>query len=107
MVVYTVTIYKACADAADSGYSDIGPGVQAEAFDGSNNLLGYGVLTDESPSVDGASCIFDVTFPVKVSPDGLYRVTAGNSNRGFINRNESDFLDLGKVLSVLINASFG
>lgn len=106
-VFYTVTVPEACPDVADSGYSDIGPGVQAEAFDGSNNLLGYGVLTHEFPSAGGASCSFDVTFPVKMSPDGLYRVTSGNSNRGFINRAESDFLDLGDVLSVRIDASFG
>jgi len=100
-VNFTVKLVRvACADVADSDYNDFGFGVQVEAFDGSNNLLGYGRLTDESSSADGASCSFGVTFPVKVSPDGLYRVTAGSSNRVFIDRAESDFIDVGDYLSL-------
>jgi len=61
-----------------------------------------GALSEVSPL--GGGCAFGAIFPVKMSRDGLYRVTAGNSNRGFLNRIESDFLDEGDHLRVSINA---
>ena len=105
-------VHVACADVDHSDYDDFVFGVQddsvfnvqVEVFDGSNNLLGYGVLTDteERPTPYGPSCTFSWTFPVKTSPDGLYRVRAGNSNRPFVNHRESDFIDVGDYLSLKI-----
>jgi hypothetical protein len=112
-VAYTVTVERPCTIAdegnlegiGDSGYGDI-PGAEIEVFDGSGTLLGFGNLAaigfqelgalgekDEFGQAAG-TCTFDAEpFDVKRSEDGIYRVTAGNENRGFLNFNEDDVDD--------------
>jgi hypothetical protein len=97
-VVYKVEVVTTdyCEDFGDSGYSDI-PNAEVELFDGSGNLLGFGTLNSGTDT--DTSCIFVSTFQADRSSDGKYRITAGNSNRGFLNYDESE-LKLGKTLEV-------
>lgn len=81
---------SSCAEATAGGYDDL-PDAQVEVFDGGGNLLGFGALDDGK--WDGTNCQFTAPFfTVKPSGDGLYRVHAGNDNRGFVNATEDDLL---------------
>ena len=63
----------------------------AELYDGSGTVLGFGAL-DGGVDTD-TSCVFSATFTADESSDGTYRITAGNSNRGFLNYDDSDVID--------------
>ena len=95
-VTYTIEVVttEPCEDFSDTGYGDI-PFAEAEVVDGSGNLLGFGTL-DGGVDTD-TSCIFTAVFEIDRSPDGKYRATAGNTNRGYINYTESDVKN-GKLL---------
>ena len=84
-----------CSDFANTGYDDI-PYADAELYDGSGTVLGFGAL-DGGVDTD-TSCVFSATFTADESSDGTYRITAGNSNRGFLNYDDSDVID--GVLSI-------
>ena len=99
-VIYFLTVAKSCSD-TDTGFDDIDQGTEVEVFDGAGNLLGFGNLGKGSKS-DG-KCSYTAEFPVQVSPDGLYRVTAGSDSRGFLNFRESDLVDG----TLLVMASLG
>lgn len=91
-VEYTVEVVTDdyCANFGDTGYGDL-PGGEVELFDGSGHLLGFGTL--DSGDDTSTSCIFSVSFDAERSEDGLYRITSGNTNRGFINYNESELVN--------------
>lgn len=91
-VVYSLEVVTTdyCANFAATGYSDI-PYAEAEIVDGSGNLLGSGTL-DGGIDLD-ASCVFSAEFTIDGSPDGKYRATAGNNNRGFLNYSEADVIE--------------
>jgi len=94
----TVTVVYTIARGYGSGFNDVMPGTQVEVFDGSGRLLGFGSLGAANFS-DACSCaVLQSAFEVPRSTDGLYRVTAGNSNRGFLNFSQSDVV--GGVLNV-------
>lgn len=88
-VAYTLEVITEdyCKDFRDSGYSDL-PYAEAEVTDGGGNLLGFGTL-DGGYDTD-TSCIFKADFDVKRSGDGFYRITAGNTNRGYLSYAESE-----------------
>ena len=79
-----------CADFSDTGYSDI-PFADAEIIDGGGNLLGFGTL-DGGVDLD-ESCVFTAEFTIEESSDGKYRVTAGNTNRGYLNYTKADIVN--------------
>jgi hypothetical protein len=79
-----------CADFAGTGYDDI-PFAEAELFDGSGTLLGFGRL-DGGVDTD-TSCVFTASFTADATSDGSYRITAGNGNRGFLNYTTGDVID--------------
>lgn len=88
-VDYTVEVFADayCEDFGSTGYGDI-PFAEVEVIDGDGRLLG-------SSSLDGGydlsnSCVFSAQFDVRKSGDGMYRITAGNSNRGYLNYEDSD-----------------
>ena len=89
-VNYTVEVSQSCGEFNFSGYDDI-PYADVEVIDGSGNLLGFGSLDGGSPS--GYSCTFAAVFEVRKSSDGVYRVTAGNTNRGYLNYTEDKVAD--------------
>jgi hypothetical protein len=90
-VVYTVGTDRSpygngCED--NGGYDDIDSGVPATVQDGHGTILGAGVL--EATTSDANSCNYEASFTVRPSTDGIYRATAGNDNRGFLNRTDAD-----------------
>ena len=91
-VNYTVEVVTTdyCADFSDTGYSDI-PFADAEIIDGGGNLLGFGTL-DGGVDLD-ESCVFTAEFTIEESSDGKYRVTAGNTNRGYLNYTKADIVN--------------
>jgi hypothetical protein len=101
-VRYTVEVDKSCDD-FDTGYDDIDVGTEVEVVDGSGTLLGVGEIVHAYPS--GARCQYSSEFfDVKKAEDGFYRVTAGNENRGYLNKSEEDFSGSG---TLVVNASLG
>jgi len=100
-VAYSIVVDKSCAD-VDSGYDDISQGTEVEVVDGSETLLGIGELNYGTPAGGYGQCRYLADrFDVKKSEDGFYRVTSGNSNRGYLNYTEDDFED--GVLTVTAN----
>ena len=91
-VVYTVEVYtyEVCDDFYLTGYDDI-PFAEVEVIDGDGSLLGTGNLDGGYDTDD--SCVFSATFEVRRSPDGMYRITAGNNNRGYLNYDEEDIVN--------------
>jgi hypothetical protein len=90
MVYYSITLNDAlCSHEYDTydGYSDITEGTEVEVFDGSGNLLGFGSLGECD-----LSTTYSATFPVRISGDGVYRITLGNDNRGYLNYTEDDII---------------
>ena len=102
VVNYTLEVIadQYCEDFYQTGYSDI-PYATAEVVDADGTLLGFGTL-DGGTDTD-TSCVFSTVFEVKSSSDGVYRITAGNANRGYLNYSDSDVSD--GVLT--ISASIG
>jgi len=86
-VVYTI------ARGYGAGFNDILPGTQVEVFDGAGRLLGFGRLGDIFFPADCDCAMLQATFSIPRSSDGFYRVTAGNSNRGFLNFTQSDVVN--------------
>lgn len=88
-VEYTLEVFtdEYCDDFYMSGYGDI-PYAEAEVIDGDGSLLGTGTLDGGYDTDD--SCVFSATFEVRRSPDGMYRITAGNNNRGYLTYDEDD-----------------
>lgn len=90
-VEYSITVGESCYDTS-IGYDDIDIGTDVEVVDGAGSLLGFGNLqTQESSGYD--ECTYTSSFEVSEAADGIYRVTAGNSNRGYLNYSEDDFVD--------------
>lgn len=94
----TVTVLYTIARGYGAGFNDILPGTQVEVFDGSGRLLGFGSLGEATFSDECSCAVLQSAFEVPRSPDGLYRVTTGNSNRGFLNFSQADVV--GGVLNV-------
>lgn len=90
-VQYSMTIEgDTCSDVRSGfGYDDI-PFGEVEVFDGSQHMLGFGILDGGSSSVSAGDCYFFASFTVPPTTDGLYRITVGNNNRGFLNYNSDD-----------------
>jgi hypothetical protein len=93
-VNYSMTIYDESCSYVQygeySGYDDI-PWAEVEVFDGSGNLLGFGSLDGGIPYDDSdEECVYNTSFDVERSDDGMYRVTVGNEHRGFLNYTEAD-----------------
>lgn len=88
-VEYTLEVFtdEYCEDFYMSGYGDL-PYAEAEVIDGDGSLLGTGTL-DGGYDTDN-SCVFSSAFEVRRSPDGMYRITAGNINRGYLTYDEDD-----------------
>lgn len=91
-VDYTLEVVTddSCAAFSSTGYSDI-PYAGAELYDGSGNLLGFGSLDGGTDLSD--SCTFFASFEADRASDGIYRITAGNENRGFLNYGSSDVVN--------------
>ena len=85
-VSYTMAVYDGCAS---DGYTDI-PNGEAEIFDGSGKLLGYGTMNSGYYDHSREACMFTASFTIDKSGDGMYRATVGNTFRGYVNYNESD-----------------
>jgi hypothetical protein len=88
-VEYTIEVFTDayCEDFSGTGYDDL-PFAEVEVIDGEGRLLG-------SSNLDGGydlsnSCVFSAEFRIRKSGDGMYRITAGNSNRGYLNYNRDD-----------------
>lgn len=92
-VDYQLLLGESCSHAFGEfdGYSDIDLGTEIEVVDGSGNLLGFGNIED-SKNV-GSSCLYSASFTIEPSPDDVYRVTAGNESRGYLNFRSSDVVD--------------
>lgn len=100
-VDYSLTLDESCYSTS-FGYSDIDSTTQVEVVDGSGTLLGSSYLGTGTSSGYG-SCKYSTTFTAKSSSDDLYRVTAGNSRRGYLNYDESDLVSD----TLTINATLG
>lgn len=90
-VDYTITVDKDCDDTS-LGYGDLDTGTGVEVVDGSGDLLGFatlGVGTDAGV----AGCEYRASFEISPAGDGIYRVTAGNENRGYLNYDDEDIVD--------------
>ena len=101
-VEYTLEVFtdEYCDDFYMSGYGDI-PYAEAEVIDGDGSLLGTGTLDGGYDTDD--SCVFTARFEVRRSPDGMYRITAGNNNRGYLTYDEDDIVNN----RLLIEATIG
>lgn len=88
-VEYSIEVFtdEYCRDFYSSGYRDI-PFAEVEVVDGGGKLLGTGTL-DSGYDTD-ISCIFSASFDIRRSTDGMYRVTSGNSNRGYLNFKDNE-----------------
>jgi hypothetical protein len=89
-VSYTVTLLGETCRMSNNGYDDI-PYGEAEIFDGSGHLLGYGSMDGGVQS--NGSCFIQANFTVERSGDGMYRATVGNTFRGYLNYSEADVVD--------------
>ena len=89
VVEYTVEVMSDsyCEEFYLTGYDDI-PYAEVVVIAGDGSLLGAGMLDGGYDTDD--SCVFASTFEIRRSPDGFYRITAGNSNRGYLNYDEGD-----------------
>lgn len=74
-------------DCSSWGYDDVTAGSQVEVTDGSGKILGFGDLQEVG------ECMYEATFKVDKSTDGVYRVTTGNENRGYLNYSRDDVVD--------------
>lgn len=92
-VEYDIVLSAPCDHTYEDfdGYSDIDIGASVDVFDGSGNLLGFGYLATNAES--GSTCRYEAApFTVLQSDDGIYRVTSGNENRGYLNYTERDII---------------
>ena len=78
-----------CSDFGFTGYDDI-PYGEVEVIDGDGTFLGSGTLDSGIDSTN--SCLFSAVFEVKRASDGVYRVTVGNANRGYLNYGSDDLV---------------
>jgi hypothetical protein len=99
-VDYSIVVSEACNDMG-YGYSDIAAGAEVEVYDGSGALLGFGTLSSGKSGY--STCTFKSSFAADRSDDGVYRVTAGNSNRGFLNFREDELIND----SLIVQATLG
>lgn len=90
-VDFAIDVDKRCTDTS-YGYSDIDGGTEVEVVSGSGEFLGLGLL-DYGDSLGYSRCTYSAEFTVDESPDGIYRVSAGNSNRGTLTYFEDDLED--------------
>ncbi|MEI9907793.1 MAG: hypothetical protein WDO06_07770 [Actinomycetota bacterium] len=69
-------------------YPDFVIGTRVRVYDGANNLLGSGTLNAQIAVDD--SCAYSTRFSVLHPADNIYRVTAGNKNRGSLDFTDRD-----------------
>lgn len=91
MVDYTIVVDKGCEDTS-TGYGDIDAGTGVEVVDGSGRLLGFGTL-DSGTDAGFLGCSYEASFEIAQASDGIYRVTSGNENRGYLNYTDGDVVD--------------